>query len=477
MVKIWINKQVKDEVSEDFTDSLIVNILDKNKKSNVTADVQDLWRRFGRASLEHINEDLLIIAMSVFCVDKRIPRNYFKDSWTRTISVNIPVIEINKWNAVKESLVKMLSFLTGDIWYVSFRQTTNKFRGGKKSKYKLVSNKDFNAVSLFSGGLDSFCGALKLLSEKKNTCFVGFREYSLLGKRQQELFNVLDSYYDDINKEMLLFNVIPRKPINMPEQMAKYGTESTTRSRSLLFLAGALAVASIIGKDIPVYIPENGFIGINVPLTDSRSGTCSTRTTHPYFMDLFNDLLETIGINNQIINFYSSFTKGEIVEEFADVPIFKEYAKSTISCSHPCLCRYDRIEPPKNCGYCYPCLIRKAAMNKINYDEDSYYNPNYSLTKNFISMYDNPDGKASDLRAMLLSLKNFLENQGDENYLNYILLKHGMLSKNELDSYRRVYIESMKEIFEMIQVESQRNNGDLIEYLGIDEDKREVVKQ
>jgi hypothetical protein len=52
-----------------------------------------------------------------------------------------------------------------------------------------------------------------------------------------------------------------------------------------------------------------------------------------------------------------------------------------------------------------------------------------------------------------------------------------MLSKNELDSYRRVYIESMKEIFEMIQVESQRNNGDLIEYLGIDEDKREVVKQ
>jgi len=94
MVKIWINKQVKDEVSEDFTDSLIVNILDKNKKSNVTADVQDLWRRFGRASLEHINEDLLIIAMSVFYVDKRIPRNYFEDSWTRTIM--IPEIKTDK---------------------------------------------------------------------------------------------------------------------------------------------------------------------------------------------------------------------------------------------------------------------------------------------------------------------------------------------------------------------------------------------
>lgn len=477
MVKIWINKQVKDKVSDDFTDSLIINILDKNKKSNVTTDIQDLWRRFGRTSLELINEDLLIIAMSVFCVDKRIPRNYFKDNWTRNISINIPVIEINKWNAVKESLIKVLSFLTGDIWHISFRQTTNKFRSRKRSKYKLVTNTDFDAVSLFSGGLDSFCGALKLLSGKKKTCFVGFREYNHLGNRQQELFNALHSYYDDINKEMLLFNVIPRKPINMTEQMAKYGAESSTRSRSILFLAGALAVASIVGKDTPVYIPENGFIGINVPLTDSRSGSCSTRTTHPYFLGLFNNLLKTIGINNEIINFYSSLTKGEIVKEFANVPIFKEHAKNTISCSHPCQCRYDRIEPPKNCGYCYPCLIRKAAMNGINYDEHSYYNPNYSLTKNFISMYDNPDGKASDFRAILLNLKNFLENQEDKNYLNYILLKHGMLSKDELDSYRRVYIESMKEIYKMIQVESQRNNGDLIEYLGIDEDKEEVVKQ
>lgn len=476
MVKIWINKQVKDEVSEDFTDSLIVNILDKNKKSNVTADVQDLWRRFGRASLEHINEDLLIIAMSVFYVDKRIPRNYFEDSWTRTISINIPVIEINKWNEVRENLVKMLGFLTGDNWCISFRQTTNKFRGEKVSKYKLISNKDFDAVSLFSGGLDSFCGAIKLLSEKKNTCFIGFREYNLLGKRQQELFNALDNYYDDINKEILLFNVIPRKPLNMPEKMAKYGTESTSRSRSLLFLAGALAVASIIGKDIPVYIPENGFIGINVPLTDSRSGSCSTRTTHPYFLRLFNALLKTVGIKNEIINFYALYTKGEIVEEFSNLPVFKEYAKNTISCSHPCQSRYDGIVPPKNCGYCYPCLIRKAAMNRIKYDEDSYYNQNYSLTNNFISMYDNPDGKASDLRAMLLSLNRFLENQDDENYLNYILLKHGMLTKSELNSYRRVYIESMKEMFEMIQFESQRNNGKLIDYLGIDKDNREVVQ-
>ena len=331
-------------------------------------------------------------------------------------------------------------------------------------------------MSLFSGGLDSYCGALKLLSDKRNICFVGFREYGLLSKRQQELFNALDNYFNDVNKEIILFNVTPRKPIDIPLEMDKYGAENSSRSRSFLFLAGALAVASLISDKIPVYIPENGFIGINVPLTDSRNGSCSTRTTHPYFIRQLNTLLKHIGINNEIINFYSSMTKGEIVEEFVDNPIFKEYAKDTISCSHPCQSRYDGIAPPQNCGYCYPCIIRKASMNKINYDETSYYNSNYSLSQDFISEYDNFDGKASDFRAVLLSLKKFLDNQNDENYLNYILLKHGILSKDELDKYKRVYIESMNEIFEMIQVEDQRNNGGLMEYLGIDKKVKEVAK-
>ena len=53
MVKIWINKQVKDDVSEDYNDSLIFNILDKNNKSNVKTNVQDLWRRFGQIIKTH----------------------------------------------------------------------------------------------------------------------------------------------------------------------------------------------------------------------------------------------------------------------------------------------------------------------------------------------------------------------------------------------------------------------------------------
>lgn len=132
MVKVWVNKQVKEELMEGYNDSLIFDVLDKNNKSNVKTNVQDLWRRFGKTSLNPINEDLIIIAMSVFCADKRIPRNYFKDSWTRYIEINIPVIEIEKWNTVKENLETMLNFLTGDNWSFDFRKSTHKLRCEKK---------------------------------------------------------------------------------------------------------------------------------------------------------------------------------------------------------------------------------------------------------------------------------------------------------------------------------------------------------
>lgn len=477
MIKVWINKQVKDDRPTQYSESLIFDMLEKNNKSNVKTNVESLWRRFGQKSLKPIHEDLLIIAMSVFCADKRVPRIYFEDSWTRLIKINIPVLEFDKWQKVKETLEDMLKFLSGDNWVIDFRKTTNRFRGGKQSNYKLIdTNKVIDGASLFSGGLDSFCGALKLLSEKKNVCFVGFREYGQISQRQSELFNALGNYYNEIHKEILLFNVTPLKPLGIPIDIERYGSENTSRCRSLLFLAGALAVSSLIDDKSPVFIPENGFIGVNVPLTDSRHSSCSTRTTHPYFLKLLSAILKEIDIKNEVINFYSSRTKGEIVSEFKDHPVFQEFAKKTISCSHPCQSRYDKIAPPLNCGYCYPCIIRRAALNKIHYDEAKFYNPNYSLTKNLIDHHNSIDGKASDFRAILLNVRDFLDHKEDENYLSYLLLKNGTLTKEELDNYKRVYREGIKEIYEMIKIQDKTNGGGIVDYLGLENKEQEVVQ-
>lgn len=371
MTNIWINKNNDDFIPSNSTveQFLLFNLFDKKNKSNVKTDMEQLWRRFGKESLSSVNEDFLVIASSIFCADKRIPRKSYSDNWTRTMKLSIPVLELEKWNSVKEELEYTIGFLSGDKWTFEFRQTTSRFRADKMNTKNLIPSEKYDSVSLFSGGLDSFCGALTLSENKKNTLYLGFREYNLLTSRQRELFDSISNSYSELENELLLFNVNPLAPIQRGGEPMKLAVESTSRSRSLLFIAGAISVASIIGKKTPVYIPENGFIGVNVPLTDSRAGSCSTRTTHPIFINSLNKILEKIGIKNKVSNFYWNKTKGEILEEHQDNTVFKQYATRTLSCSHPCLSRYDKkksdkVVTPCNCGYCYPCLIRRASFAK-----------------------------------------------------------------------------------------------------------------
>ncbi|MGH4140481.1 Qat anti-phage system QueC-like protein QatC [Clostridium sp.] len=471
-MKIWINKQNEEMPSKQYEEALIFNILDKSNKSNVKTDVEELWKMFGLENLSNINEDLLLIGISLFCTDKRVFRSKFEDSWTRVLEMNIPVIELEKWNSVQKELESMLEFLSGDIWSIEFRKSNERLRtNNRNSKMEEIKVNKFDAVSLFSGGLDSFCGALKLMEEGVRTCFVGFREYNLVSEGQMDLFNAIDTYYSKINKKPILFSVTPMAPLDIDGKPIYTKIESTSRSRSFLFLTGAISVASMLGEKTPVFIPENGFIGINVPLTDSRNGSCSTRTTHVYFINSFNEILDKLGIGNKISNFYSFKTKGEIVKEHKDNPVFKQYARKTISCSHPCLCRYDGIKPPKNCGYCYPCLIRKASLNTIGHNNDEY-NPKYKLSNTFISEFNAINGKASDLKALLLSVKRYLNHKDDKNYIKNLLLKHGKLSFEELNKYEEVYLKSMDEILQMFIEEDKKNNGGLLNYLGYKKEGR-----
>ena len=112
-----------------------------------------------------IYEDLFVIGLSVFALDKRIARNLFSDSWTRQIEVSIPVLEMDKWNNCEAQWNKILSFLTGDEWKISFRQATTEYGTHKSSNRKHIDVSGCDCVSLFSGGLDSYCGAIKLLQE------------------------------------------------------------------------------------------------------------------------------------------------------------------------------------------------------------------------------------------------------------------------------------------------------------------------
>lgn len=479
-MKIWINKSEDSVLSRDFKNAFIFNILDETSESNIRTNFEVIWRKFLKQSLKPIYEDFLIVAASVFAIDKRIPRDKIiginaddissEDNWTRTLHVCIPVIELEKWNNVKSELEEILNFLSGDEWSITFRKTDKRYRNCDYRSRDSIANTDFDCVSLFSGGLDSFSGAIKLLSEGKKTCFVGCMEYNQLNKRMDELYKIVKKHYSNINSNIIVFSTKPGIPENINEDLRSRFTENTTRSRSLLFIAGALATASLIGRDVPVYIPENGFIGMNIPLTPSRIGSCSTRTTHVFFINNLNKILAKLEISHKVHNFYAFKTKGEIVQELMNEPAFIEGAGLTISCSHPTQGRIAGATPPINCGYCFPCLIRRASLNKIGYESGSYldsYDEKYKLSIAFIERFYNSDnGSAKDLKAILAALHTYINNSDDNHYKSK-MAKCGGMTMEEIELFNRVYIQSMEEIKEMIKVEANRNDLKLLSYVGM----------
>jgi hypothetical protein len=69
------------------------------------------------------------------------------------------------------------------------------------------------------------------------------------------------------------------------------------RTRSLNFLAFAAVGADAVMKannknNISIYVPENGFISLNAPLTNRRIGSLSTRTINPYFIEMVQTIFE-----------------------------------------------------------------------------------------------------------------------------------------------------------------------------------------
>ena len=64
-----------------------------------------------------------------------------------------------------------------------------------------------------------------------------------------------------------------------------------------MFFAHVIAIASGMGHHVDLYVPENGVISLNIPLTVMRLGSLSTRTTHPYFMGLMQNLLYGLGLD------------------------------------------------------------------------------------------------------------------------------------------------------------------------------------
>lgn len=307
--------------------------------------------------------DVLVLAAMVHAADTRINRvQTSQDAWTREIGICVPVSDPELWTAQRALLERMLRFLTGDHWMVSFRARPEGMADFVRRPVTGLRDHGFDSVALFSGGLDSLIGAIDRLENGASPLFVSHGGDGAISKPQKDLFKDVASAYRNSDRE--LRNV--RLGMGFKGELTPgVGREDSTRGRSFLFIALAAMAGSGLGRRFSLEVPENGLIALNVPLDTVRLGSLSTRTTHPFYLRRWNELLSQIGINGAIVNRYWNKTKGEMMEECLNQDLLRQVAGRSLSCAHPAAGRWIKsaVGRHAHCGHCVPCLIRQAAFD------------------------------------------------------------------------------------------------------------------
>lgn len=392
--------------------------------------MEAMEERFGRRPAG-VSLELLLCAIGVYCADMCVSREQTSDRWTRNFTLHVPVADPERWRSSSASLVRMLRFLTGDEWEVLFRP-----REPLAAQVVPPSAVDDLEVSLFSGGLDSTIGAVNLLAAERRVLLIGHYGAGVTHSFQDRVLATLRDEYPDAVGAML----VHLQPPNLPAEIEH---ENTARSRSLLFIALGVAAANLTGEGKGVCISENGLISLNVPMTATRAGSLSTRTTHPHFIALFQSVLDAVGLKHLLRLPYRYQTKGEMIRDCADPALLRRLSPLTMSCAHPENARWEGGTPGTHCGHCLPCLVRRAAVAAASYPDAAYQ----------LDVLTNPpdasNDRGRDFRALAMAVERF-RGMGESRLL-FEVLNGGPLPADTFRDSVTVYRRGMAELQNLLQ--------------------------
>lgn len=284
--------------------------------------------------------DFTTFALAVSAADQAVPRNQTADGWTRIIDLDIALSDPLPFQATTRHLESMLRVLTGDFWRLTFTE------GGEPAPRSTAPTRyDADCVSLLSGGLDSLVGAIDLSQLGLRPLFV-----SQMAKGDSETQVHFARRLGGQNRHLQWNHNI----------RVAHPTERSTRARSIVFFAFAALAAGELqaqnGGGVRVFVPENGFISLNIPLNAGRAGSLSTKTTHPVFLDQLQCVFQTLQIPVSLERPYAFKTKGELMRECSDQQLLAELVGRSTSCGRYGYYNYT------HCGRCVPCLVRRASF-------------------------------------------------------------------------------------------------------------------
>jgi len=411
--------------------NLSASLLGGDQTAEVEIDVNNLLPFINLTT--SLVTDFFLFTASIYGIDRFIERRRNSvDGWSRDFEIEFPVRDISIWNSSKDQVENMLSFLTGDYWSLSFYQAKFDF---PVTPLRKEFNENFTQVNLFSGGLDSLIGALDHLKSKpkEKILLVSHYDRKMGGpkKDQASVLKLLNPAYG------MQFAHVPSTNISL-ENSTINKTETTSRSRSLLFSGMALILAQAKGIS-KIVVPENGSVSLNYPLSSSRRSACSTRTTHPLMLSFIANIWAKFSIKTSISNPYELKTKGEMVAYCKDRINLSKMVHHSNSCGkHGHRSYWDKeTRSASHCAICMPCVYRRAALLSVE-DLTTYGND--------INLLSLKTGKGQDISALL----NFLKRSLTKSEIKNELIVNGIKDLVKLDQYADLVIRTRIELKQYI---------------------------
>jgi 7-cyano-7-deazaguanine synthase in queuosine biosynthesis len=316
--------------------------------------------------------DLLELAGYIYAADRCVLRGQ-KDaveyqSWSRSFEFHVRVRDHAFWsqNKVKDSLAVALTFMSGDADYQFHFEP-----GHRTPPTGLFDRPGFSIqygeemeVTLFSGGLDSLCGAIELLeSGLGKVILVSHRSQSGTVHTQNALVSALQEKY-------------PGRVLNYSFECTLHGIrakEESQRTRSFLYTSIAYAIASAYGKNI-FDVFENGVTSLNLHRREDLANSRASRTTHPQTIGRiaeFLSLIQDSTVSIQLPFLYR--TKTDVISSLRSKA--PELISSTVSCSRT----FQTHGQATHCGQCFQCVDRRIAIHAAeaeNLDHGGLYTHN-----------------------------------------------------------------------------------------------------
>lgn len=320
---------------------------------------RSISKSFGR----HINAllaDLIDVALAAYLVDRLSPRQDPDGRGplhgARVLYVRLPVRNLGVWSKpeVVGELSNLLHFFSDDEWHFEFVARSRADEPSARQEFLFPTSMSQPArVALYSGGLDSFAGAVRQVSESSGQAFVfvsATTNYRQAAGQKEQMRAVRRIHGGEITHVPVPFG------LKWQGKIVKQ-VEASQRTRGFLFMALG-AVTAMAAQNSTLHIYENGVGAINLPYDATQVGAHSTRAVHPLGLLRMGAFVERL--TGQPFHFENPFlfvTKGEMCGHPA-----VRGAASFIPCTFSCDGFPVRARNKPQCGSCTSCLLRRLSI-------------------------------------------------------------------------------------------------------------------